>query len=93
PWHPKTFNLTEQGRILKEKGYEEARRLAEAAGATPPPADAPPMPEVTGNPWLPESWNLTHQCLVVKQKGMGRAQELAEAAGSFVGATRPTKRR
>lgn len=33
PWDPKTFNLTEQGKIMREKGPEYARKLAQAVGS------------------------------------------------------------
>ena len=34
PWSAEGWNMTEQGRVLKEKGPEVAKRLAESAGTT-----------------------------------------------------------
>lgn len=45
------------------------------------------------NPWSEKGWNLTKQGQIIKEHGLSKAEELAKAAGSFIGATRPAKKK
>jgi hypothetical protein len=45
PWHRASWNLTEQGKVVRELGMDKAIQLAEAVGSTVGATKPPPKPE------------------------------------------------
>lgn len=45
------------------------------------------------NPWSADDWNVTDQGRVLTQEGREKAEKMAKAAGSYLGATKPPKKK